>query len=243
MKKVRRRDPSWRTGLFVGLTPIEARRCAEVSSSRLNVAETELLPAEPTMSSQRTPEQRVRLFVDRVERTMATRPGVREGTVHAHFKIEANADRTVFETTVGDEEHMRSLLLDFRPFVSPGEDLYFNHVCNLIERHLTVEELRATHRYNRAVWKAVTTEGDIGLHVNGVNYTPERCFDLVVNGDIFHLDEQKAAEYASLPEPMRAWVHNSMVGMVINGFRVLIATRNLVVDAFGRDALVFDTAA
>ncbi len=179
------------------------------------------------MASARGATDRLKLFVDRVDRT-AGRRAIVDQTVRAHFSLrsDAEAGASTFTTDAGDEEDLRSLLLDFRSFLSPTEDVFANRIFNILEQTLLDEELKQANRQNREAWK-LACHGYISVVVNEKVYTAEQCFDLIVNGDLFHMDEQKAAEFSSLPLVMRSMMSQQMISLVLNGLQALWSTRNI----------------
>jgi hypothetical protein len=187
------------------------------------------------MAGRRTDAQKLNLFVDRVERAVDRR-AVTENTIKAHFSVDANAEQTAFTADSGDEEDLRSLLLDFRSFLAPKEDVHANRMFNILEKLLTDNELKQDARANREVWKRVLA-GSVRAVVNGHAYSAQDAFDLIINGDLFHMDEEKAQEFAGLPEPIRLMLQTQMVQLVIDGLGVLWATRNLILEARNRGAL------
>jgi len=187
------------------------------------------------MASKRTDAQKLTLFVERVDRA-ANRRAIKERTIRAHFSVNSEADRTAFTADVGDEEDLRSLLLDFRSFLAPKEDAHANRIFNILELRLTDEELKEVARTHREAWQKVLA-GDGRAVVNGRVYSAEEAFDLIINGDLFHMDEQKAQAYASLPQPIRLLLQNQMVRLVIHGLELLWLTRNLINEARRRGSL------
>ncbi len=187
------------------------------------------------MASARGATDRLKLFVGRVDRTTGRRAIV-DKTVRVDFSLrfDAEVEAYTFTTDAGDEEDLRSLLLDFRPFLSSKEDVCANGIFNILEQALHDEELKQANRRNREAWK-LARHGYVSVVVNEKAYTAEQCFDLIVNGDLFHMDEQKAAEFSSLSLPMRSMMFQQMISLVINGLHALCSTRNIA-------AIVLDDA-
>ena len=123
----------------------------------------------------------------------------------------------------------------------PKEDVYFYGVANIIEKTVTDDELHKANRLNREAWKHACA-GGIQLHAVGVNYTPERCFDLVVNGELFHDDADKAAEFERLDAISRDFVHARANGLVIQALKILHVERNVINSAFERGVVTAEAA-
>jgi hypothetical protein len=69
--------------------------------------------------------------------------------------------------------------------------------------------------------------------------TPEAWFDLIVNGEVFHDDAAKRAEFESLPEDLQAIGRATVNAMLFRMLQVLWPERNLVTAAFERTAFRF----
>lgn len=93
------------------------------------------------MTTQRRSDvERLRLFCDRVNRTLAR--AVQDGTIRAKWELRSSAENGMsLATDFGDDEDVRSLLLDVRRFFSDGEDVFFNAIANVVERVVQDDEL------------------------------------------------------------------------------------------------------
>ena len=96
-----------------------------------------------------------------------------------------------------DHKTIKSLLLDFRPFIANNEPVNFNHISNLIERHISDRVLIATLRDIKNAWSTLMQKKDakpIGgliLKLDNVELLSEKNIDLWINGEYFHLDQDK----------------------------------------------------
>lgn len=138
------------------------------------------------------------------------------------------------ETHLGDEEDVRSLMTDLRKFLAPDEDVNFNRIANIVELAVTDDEMRDANRHNREGWKIVRTEGLVRSEPH--NRTPEAWFDLIINGEVFHDDAAKRAEFESLPEDLQAIGRATVNAMMLRMIQVLWPERNLIAAAFERGA-------
>lgn len=175
------------------------------------------------------------MFVTKVDEALARR-AVQDKTVRANMHLEGNQEESRFTFDSGDEEDLRSLLVAFRPFVSEGEDVTANWVYNQLETRLADDGLREIARNHRGHWKQAMN-GMVQLQADGTDYRAIDCFDLVVNGHMFHTDKTKSQEYDALPDVVRAMVFVQMTGLVIDGLRVLVKTRGLVQHALDNRSL------
>jgi len=171
-------------------------------------------------------EERLRLFCDQVEKTR-NRRAVSGPTIRASFNLSMSQDETTFSHDTGDEDDVRSLMMDMRMYLSPKEDVHFPSVTKLLDRRLTDEELRRINRQNREAWRRAM-RGQMGVTVNGKRYTAHDFFKLVVNGELAHLDPEKAAEFADLDPIIQGLGRHAVNGMVIHCLRILVPERNLV---------------
>lgn len=185
----------------------------------------------------RTDAERLRLFCELVTKAR-NRRAITGPTLEAGFTLHfGRFEGPAVETSLGDEDDVRSLMADLRKFLAPGEDVYFYRVANIVERSVTDEEMRGANRHNREGWKIVRTEGLVRSEPH--NRTPEAWFDLIVNGEVFHDDAAKRAEFERLPEDLQATGRATVNAMLFRMLQVLWPERNLVTAAFERGAFRF----
>lgn len=177
------------------------------------------------------------MFVSRVE-SASERRAVRENTIGASFSLSGNAQtgESSFSTHVGDEEDLRSLLLVFRSFMAPNEDVHASAIFNLIDQRVTDEAMRTTARSLRADWNS-TMEGSVRVIANGETFTAKDCFDMRVNGELFHDDPVKKSKYDQLPGFLQGMVDQQMAALTIGGLQILAAVRDLVRQALDLDLI------
>src|SRR4051794_4936038 len=104
------------------------------------------------MASTRDPGARFRLFVVRVDQAVGRR-AVQQETLKSSFTLIGSAEQSTLQVNTGDEDDVRSLLIDFRSFVSPSEPIFVNWVFNELERRLSDDELRESSRECREAWE------------------------------------------------------------------------------------------
>jgi hypothetical protein len=79
--------------------------------------------------SGRTNTERLRLFIERMDQAV-NRRAVREQTIYVAWSLTGHPDEgSSFSSDSGDDEDLRSLLLDFRSFMAEREDV-FAGVCS-----------------------------------------------------------------------------------------------------------------
>jgi hypothetical protein len=182
----------------------------------------------------RTNAGRLRLFCEVVEkarwRRAITGPTIEAG-IKFHF---SHYEDPSVETRLGDEDDVRSLMADLRKFLSDDSDVHFYGIANIVELSVTDDEMKDANRHNREGWKSALTES--ALPFRPQNRSPEAWFDLIVNGEVFHDDADKRAEFESLPEDLQAIGRTTVNAMMIRMLGVLWPERNLIADALERGA-------
>jgi hypothetical protein len=185
----------------------------------------------------RTDAERLRLFCELVTKAR-NRRAITGPTLEAGFTLHfGRYEGPAVETQLGDEDDARSLMADLRKFLAPGEDVYFDRIANIVERAVTDEEMRDASRRNRENWKIVRTEGLVRSEPH--NRTPETWFDLIVNGEVFHDDAAKRAEFESLSEDLQAIGRATVNAMLFRMLQVLWPERNLITAGLERGAFRF----
>jgi hypothetical protein len=185
----------------------------------------------------RTDAERLRLFCELVEKAR-NRRAITVPTLEAGFTLHfGRFEGPAVETRLGDEEDVRSLMTDLRKFLAPGEDVYFYRIANIVERAVTDDEMREANRHNRDGWKIVRTEGLVRSEPHG--RTPEDWFDLLVNGEVFHDDVAKRAEFESLPEDLQAIGRTTVNAMLFRMLQVLWPEKNLIAAGLERESFIF----
>jgi hypothetical protein len=176
-------------------------------------------------------DERLRLFTRKVDEAWSLR-SAREGTVTSEFTFNFNpTEGSSAHFNVGDNDDLRSLLMAFRPFMSDREDVFVNSVFNDLDNLLRGKpehaDLLDAERHARAEWK-LALRGDVNLMVNGKSYQAEDCFDMLVNGDLFHSDPIKIAEREKLTPMIQGLAKTNMTNMVLTCFYVLRAIQEIV---------------
>jgi hypothetical protein len=140
----------------------------------------------------------------------------------------------------GDPEDLRSLMLEFRKFVSQRDDAHFYSICGIIERRVTDPVTIGYSRTNRIGWHDTMTgagDGRLQLQHGKRKVSGVDLLNVWMNGVLFHSDPDDEALYESL-EPMgRAWFQQEVNRMVIEGLRVVHAQRNVINDVLARGLL------
>lgn len=173
---------------------------------------------------------RLRLFAATAARAI-NRRAIRDGTIRAGVKLRFDEAGGEVERDVGDEEDVRSLMLEVRQFVSDGEQLHYPAIANILERRLDDDELHAANRENRVRWKQAVV-GQMGFSFNGTSFDALGLFRLYIYGGIFHSDAEKVKTWQLLAEPSQSLALVTINRFLVDVLRVVHATGNIIEKAF-----------
>lgn len=178
---------------------------------------------------QRTDDERLRLF-HRCVTAALSRPAVTSGTISATFHASYSEENGLqVETNLGDEEHVRSLLIEVRKFLAEKSDIHFFKIAKIVARLANDSALTEANARNVAQWKAALQGGGgPWLVVDGVQYTPDHCWNIVINGALFHDDEDKAAELSRLAPEYQQWVLTQVNSLIIQVLGILTSEQETV---------------
>jgi hypothetical protein len=174
------------------------------------------------------------LYVRRVEELLDTRL-VTSGDLRSSFTIQGAVDAPVsLDIHQPDEENLRSFLLTYRQFVSDDEPIFANRIANVLWVSLDGDSLRGHLEQARARFKDTFRTGAISLTLNEHEMSPERAFDLWINGRYFHSDTRKARTLDALDPVATTFVRHIFLDALVEGtkyFRfladvILIARRD-----------------
>ena len=97
------------------------------------------------------------------------------------------------------EDHLKALLVDFRPLISKKESVFIPKIFNLIEQPdldpRIVEMIHQIHVEREAAQKLEILQGS-----DGTEYNEKEMFDLILNSEYMHLDENKAEAFKKLTD-------------------------------------------
>src|SRR4051812_7568163 len=105
-----------------------------------------------------TPLQRLDLFEERSAALHECRL-LRDGQLRAHLNVHFENDIWTVTADEPDEDDFRSYLLGIRLFIASGEPTHLGGIFNILELHLTDDELRGIARAARSEWKIAKNEG------------------------------------------------------------------------------------
>ena len=185
----------------------------------------------------RDDEDRLLHYVATVDRCISRR-AVQERTLRARFSIRSTIGEPVeVEADHGDEEDVRSLMLEFRKLLAKDDDAHFFGICNLVERRVDDSEMLTYTRSNRDNWK-VALSGAINFEHNGRSLRGESLMDAWINGVLFHSDPAMAAVFEALPHMLSAMMYQDINSMIIECLRAAHAQRNVVNEILENGLLV-----
>jgi hypothetical protein len=174
------------------------------------------------------------------------RPYLHHGLRRFHFRIDTDPKTGAVSSAVedGDPDQLRSFVLAFRKLIAPGEPANLPRAVNVAVQRLPVRHasLRSELETLRASWNHTWNVGFIRMTQRGVSLTPAFCFDLWLNGEFFHSDEEKRAQ---LEELRRAAVPSVKIQFLWS-LRVLVGlalqAADLISAGLSEGAFDFDAA-
>jgi len=188
-------------------------------------------PYPYSVGNRRSNDDRLLLFVDVLTAALSRR-AVRNG-LRASWEVEWDdeAGDVRFFSNRGDEEDLRSLMLDIRKFVAEKEDVQLSKVLNILWlKSSGNERLRGQVEQVRRDWTQAQKDTTYphGEDESPQELTPIRSWKMWVNGGLFHDDEDLRYEYAALSEPDRARVDMLAVRLVMSLLGLTVRTRSII---------------
>ena len=144
-----------------------------------------------------------------------------------------------FQSEEPDEEDLRSFLLTFRQFISEGEPVFLNRICNLCLRSLTSDELKGYLVESREAWRQAQRSSGVKLIHNNQELTPEYVTDLWINGYYFHSDGDKLSRLKQLLPHEGMLVRNQFLSYLVDATRQVIYVGNVVTIALKENLFKF----
>ncbi len=183
------------------------------------------------MTAQRSDLERLQLFLDVVNDALGRR-AVRNGLRTSwDWEWDEAAGDVRFLCDRGDEEDLRSLMLDLRKFVSNKEDVFLNKIFNLLWLMTADQDrLRTEVQHLRQSWKSAQNDTEcVVMPDRGLwSLSPLECWDLWVNGGLFHNDQDLQSRYAALSAPYRVRVDYLAGRLVLDLVGILLRLRSVV---------------
>lgn len=139
-------------------------------------------------------DETLRRFVQHVA-ALRERPYLFGGLQEFTFQIKTDPATKRVSSTIreGDREQLRSFLAAFRKLHANDEPANMPRTLNVALRNVNSGhcDLRERLTQIRASWNHTGGVGFIQMKQQGVTLTPAVCFDLWLNGEVFHSDEEK----------------------------------------------------
>jgi hypothetical protein len=136
----------------------------------------------------------IKLFHERIERLKLNS----DFFVSINFKLsykDGLGEKTALSGP--DLKTIKAFVLDFRPFIANDEPVNFFKVCNIIEKSKTDVDLIKKLREARDAWSKLLEKkeripmGGLRLKIDSEDLLSEKNLNLWINGEYFHLDEEK----------------------------------------------------
>ena len=138
--------------------------------------------------------KKISLFHERVEQLRANDDFFKNLSFKLRYE-EDKGSRLSFEGP--DSKSIKAFLVDFRPFILSGEPVNFYHITSILEKSSLTTELKDKVREAHKVWsellerKETGPVGGLRLKIDSKNLLSEENMNSWINGDYFHLDEDK----------------------------------------------------
>ncbi len=94
-------------------------------------------------------------------------------------------------TTLPDEESLRSFLLVFRNFYSPGESINFRSVCDILLRSIQDPKVKESIAKTRDIYEEVLNKSPLSFVENEQAVSPEEILRRWMYGYYHHTDDKK----------------------------------------------------
>lgn len=136
--------------------------------------------------------RKIKLFNERVNRLKENVDFFNDLSMNINAKKD---EKVNFKQKGPDKKTIKAFLLDFRVFMLNDEPVNFNHICNLVEKEVTDNELKEKTRKVRDSWNKLLgrkkgNKGNIVLKVNNKEFLPEEILKTWINSDYFHLNKE-----------------------------------------------------
>lgn len=156
------------------------------------------------MAQSFTPTERFDAF-QRVSTDAASRRAIRDGTLAAEVTYSvAIGEPEKVTADLGDEEDLRSLMLDVRKFFLQEEAANFNAVANLLYQRLQDSGLKDASVKNREAWNKVLKGDGVLVDEHQQPVRSEQMFHVMVYGGMFHDDATLLEQWNGLDEGFKA---------------------------------------
>lgn len=152
------------------------------------------------------------------------------------FSWERGADAEFTREGLSDEE-FEGVLTRLRPLITADDALAVRKVWNILETALDGDEYRQAARGLRQALRAAMRSSGFGYVVDDENVPPELLLDLVMNGQVFHDDIDKAERLQRLVGPVPSIVQHNVEVLVLRTVLIVEDTAELIRRANAAGAL------
>mgnify|MGYP001163367077 CR=1 FL=1 len=157
----------------------------------------------------------LKLFNDKTKELHSNSDFFKNLNVSLNVKV---GDNSSIKFSGPDKKTLKAFLLDFRHFYAQKSQINFLRVCNLIAKeNLTNKELIEKIEKSRAVWNLLLKrENEIPIEINDKKLASgDDLLNLMLNGNFFHLDEEKNNEVTSaLNSPAQSFVMFNFLDLI-----------------------------
>ena len=114
-----------------------------------------------------------------------------------------------------DEDDFRSFLLSFRLFISEKEPVFLGRIYNICIQNVSGDDLAKLIR-SREYFHKIQRESSFKLIFNGKEVKPRKVAELFINGQYFHVDQNKLSFLERLGMLEKIILRDQFMGYVIS---------------------------
>ena len=126
-----------------------------------------------------------------------------------------------------NEDSVKSLLMSLRFFLNNDEPLFFYKICNILYLG-TNGEIRKEAAQIRKIFSDILHNPPINFVENGKTLSPEKIINLWINGEYFHVDEEKAQTLFDLYNSMGDFIKYLLLDPLVQIVKLLIYTDRFI---------------
>jgi len=135
---------------------------------------------------------------------------------------------TVAKSTELDQDDLNSVVAIFRPFTLSQEPIFLNKIFNSIHISGAPNEVKDRAAKLRADYARTMNHFSTTIEHEGVPYTSQETFEIILNGQYAHLDPDKAKIYDTMDPVTREMARHQFLNVLRTGIDVVLLLRPIV---------------
>jgi hypothetical protein len=132
-----------------------------------------------------------------------------------------------FATRQPNADVLKSLLVDLRPLVQPGDAVNMLDIMSICDRRLSTDRMRQWIRDVRSEWLRSQRQGTFGLRINERDMRPDYVADLVISTR-FHSSISRKRELDAIVGEARLLTDHLFIDYVYSAIEAVVATASAV---------------